>query len=164
MDAAIEHIEQRHRQGARAPATQGAVERLPASSGCGLGDSQGSGDQGVGAQAFLVGGPIQRQQHLVELLLRAGVLADQARSNDPVDVVHRLLYPLPPVALGAPVAQLPGLVRASRRPRGRRGPATHSVGEYDIHLDRRIPPAIEDFPADHFFNFHRSYLMRCKMI
>src|SRR5207247_10312708 len=76
---------------------------------------EGHAEQCVRAELGLVRRAVELEQQPIDRALVGGVLADELRRDDVVDVAYRAEDTLAAVALLVAVAQLDGLVRAGRR-------------------------------------------------
>ena len=116
VGAAVDDVEQRHRQGCAGALTEVGVQLLPGGGRGGLGRRERDAKDGVGAEPALVGCPVKLDEMGIESLLGSRVHTPDRRRNLPVDVGHGTEHALAAVTLGVAVAQLDGLVVACRRP------------------------------------------------
>ena len=144
--AAVEHVHERHRQHVRVRAADVAVQREIGFVGGGLRRGQRHAEDGVGPEARLAVGAVERDQLVVEQALVGGVEADDGVGDLAVDVLDRGAHALAAVALAA-VAQLVRLVRAGARAARDDGPAPRARQQLDVDLDGRVPPGVEDLAA-----------------
>ena len=144
--AAVEHVHERHRQHVRVRTADVAVQRELGLVGGGLGRGERHAEDGVGPEAPLAVGAVERDQLVVEQALVGAVEADDGVGDLAVDVVDRGAHALAAVALAA-VAQLVGLVRAGAGAARDDGPAPRARQQFDVDLDGRVPPGIEDLAA-----------------
>ena len=79
--AAVEDVEHRHRQGARADAAEVAVERQVGGCGRRMRARQRHAQDRVRAELALVGRAVQLEQQAVDARLVGGVLAQQRRAR-----------------------------------------------------------------------------------
>ncbi|MNE05887.1 hypothetical protein D3C80_984610 [compost metagenome] len=148
VSAAVDDVHHRSRQDASRDAADVAIQRQVRADGAGLGRSQRDAQDGVGAQTSLVVGAVQFDQGLVQTALVLGVHAGQGVEDLAVDGVDRLLDALAAPHVHVAVAQLDRLVSAGRGARGHGGAAEAAVFQGDVHLDRRITPAVDDLAGD----------------
>ena len=141
---AVEDVEHGQGQHAGVGPAQVAVEGEVELVGRGPGHGQGHAEDGVGAEAGLVGRAVEGEELEVEAPLVEDVPAEQGVEDLAVDAGHRPLHALAQVP-GALVPALVGLVAAGGRPRRDDGPAPAAVGRPDLDLHRRVPPRVEDF-------------------
>ena len=114
----------------------------------GLRASERNAENGIGAEARLVGRAVERDHGLVDLGLRLGIHAAERIEDLAVDGVDRLAHALAAVARLVAVAQFHRLVRAGGGAGGHRGTAARAVLQHDVDLDGRIAAGIENFTAD----------------
>ena len=134
----------RRRQEPRRRAADVAVERKVAGGSRRLGGRERHAEDRIGAEPRLVRRAVERDQRLVDLVLRLGVHTTDGVEDLAVDRLDRLAHALAEVAFLVAVAQLDRLVGAGRRA-GRDRSATHApVLQGDVHLDRGIAAAVED--------------------
>ncbi len=143
VGAAVEHVHHRHRQHAGVRPTEVAPQRQTLLGGLGVRRRERDAEDRVGAQPRLVGGAVELDQRLVERALVAGVQAAHRVGDLTVHARHRAAHALPDPALPA-VAQLGGLELARGGPGGDRRVAVRAGAQGDLHLDRRVAPAVED--------------------
>ena len=118
--AAVDDVHHRHGQDMRGRPAERAPERQAEGGGRGLGDRQRGAEHAIGADAALVGRPVDLAQQPVDAALVVHVVPEQRRGELVVDARDRAFDRLAAVG-GAAVTALDGLVRArSRRPRARR--------------------------------------------
>src|SRR5215208_3877892 len=80
-------------------------------------------------------------------LVLGAVGFDHGKVEGPL--VGGVQHALAAVALPLPITQFDGLVLAGRGSRGDRGPANETAHRGQLHLDRRIPPGVQDLtPVD----------------
>ena len=103
-------------------ATDVAVERHGQLVGRGAGDGERHAEDGVGAEAALVVGAVELDEHAVDVALVEGVEAHQRVVDLVVDMGHRVEHALAPVA-GLAVTQLDRLERTGGGTRRDHGPA-----------------------------------------
>ena len=148
--AAVDHVHHRHRHPARAAAPEVAVERQPAFLGRRLGARHRHREDGVGAQARLVLGAVQLDQHAVEVRLLGDVEPDDGLADLGVHVLDRLLHALAEVALRIVVAKLDRLARAGGGARGHGRAPHHARLQQHVGFDGGIAARIEDLAGDDF--------------
>src|SRR5262249_25066244 len=105
-------------------------------------------EDGVRAEAALVGSAVERDERLVDLGLRLGIHTADRVENLAVDRFHSLAHALAQVASLVAVAQLDRLVLARRGAGGHGSPPARAVFKDDVDLDGRIAAAVKDFAAD----------------
>ena len=145
--AAVQDVHHGHRQHVRVHPAQVAIQRQAQRIGGRPGDRQRGPQDGVGAEAALVGRAVGLDEQAVHLALVGGVDAHQDLGDLLVDVPHRLEHALAPVGF-APVPQLDGLERAGGRPRRHRGPSPSSAQQLHLYLHGGIAARIEYLPSD----------------
>ena len=145
--AAVDDVHHRHRQRAGRDAADVAVERGAEALGRGLGGGEAGAEDGVGAEAALVGGAVERDQRVVDADLVGGGEPGQRVADRAVDRLDGAADALAAVAAGIAIAQLHRLVGAGRGAGRDRGAAHGAVLEQDVDLDGRIASAVEDLAA-----------------
>ena len=151
MHPAVDHVHHGDRQHVCVDAADVAEEGQAQLIGGRLGGGQRHAQDGVGAEAALVGCPVgidhgQVDGPLVECVESLEDVGDLA-----VDVGHRVQHALAPVAF-ATVTQLHRLERPGGGAGGDDGPADRSGVEDDLDLDRGIATGVEDLPAEYLFD------------
>ena len=153
MGAAVEDVHHGNRQllgvDAADIVVQGGAQRV----GGGLGAGQGSAKDGVGAQAVLVGGAVQINEHLVDGGLVQHVGADEGLGDLGVHALHGLQHALAQVAALVAVPELAGLIDAGGSAGGNGGTAHGAVLQINLYLDGRIAAAVQNLAADYVYNF-----------
>ena len=144
MGAAVDDVHQRHRQHMRARAADIAVERQARLLRRRLRDRERDAEDGVGAEAALVGRAVELDHRAVDAELIVGVAARERVEDLAVDRVDGLADALAAVALLVAVAQLDRLVGAGRSARGNRRAADDAGVQRHVDLDGRIAAAVED--------------------
>ena len=145
---AVDDVHHRHGQDMRGRPAERAPERQPERGRRGLGDGQRGAEHAVGADAALVGRPVDLAQQPVDAALVVHVVAEQRRAELVVDARDGALDRLAAVG-GAAVTALDRLVRPGRRARGHGGAAERAgVGE-DVDLDGRVSARVEDLARVH---------------
>jgi hypothetical protein len=148
MGTAVDHVQHRHGQHARALAADEAPEWLARVVRSRLRGGERDAEDRVGAEPALVRGAVELDQASVERPLIGGVEPADARGDLAVDVRDRPRDRLPGVRVAA-VAQLDGLVHARRGARRHRRPAARAGLELDVDLDRGIAARVEDLARAH---------------
>ena len=113
-----------------------------------LGDGKRDAENGVRAEPRLVIGAVERDQGLVDLQLILSLEPGDGVENVAIDRLDRFQHALAAEASLVAIAQFDRFAGAGRSARRNRGPPHRAVFEHDIHFDRRIAAAIEDFAAD----------------
>ena len=157
MRAAVEDVHHGDGQGLGVDAADIVIQAGAQGLSGGLGHGQGTAQDGVGAQAALVGSAVQLDHGLVDGHLVQGVHADQALSQLGVHVGHGLLHALAQVAVLVAVAQLAGLVHAGGSAGGHSGAAHGAVLQDDLHLDGGIAAGVNNFTAEDINNFKHLF-------
>ncbi len=147
VGAAVEDVHHRHRQDRRVDAADIAVERQVGRDRRGLCDGQRDAEDGVGAEAALVVGAVERDHQLVDVALALGVEAGERVEQLAVDGVDGIADALAAVAVAA-VTPLDGFVGAGGRARGNGRPAERSVLEQDVDFDSGVAAAVQNFPGN----------------
>ena len=142
--AAVHHVHERHRQGARVHAAEVAVERCLERRRRGLGHGDGDAEDGVRAELALGGRAVQLDHGLVHGQLVVGLHADDGGGDLLVHVAHGLLHALAAEAGLVAVAQLEGLVLAGRGAGGDGRPADGAAGELAVHLEGGVAAGVQD--------------------
>ena len=145
--AAVEDVHHRYGQRVGRGAAQVAIQRQSRPGGRGLGHRRGHRQERVGAQLAFVGRAVQLDHAAVDFFLEPRVDAGQRRSDDLVDVLHRLEDALAEVAPLVAVAQLDRLILARGGAAGHGGGGEGTVGQDDVGFHRRISAGIEDLPG-----------------
>ena len=143
MRAAVDHVHHRDRQRAGLVAAE-----IPEERDAGLGSGrfcrrERHAEDRVRAESALVRRTVEIDQQPVEARLVGGVETDDGPGDLASYVGNRPGDGLAPV-LGAPVAQLDGLVDAGRGSRRHCGATQRSRLEADVDLDRRVSTRVED--------------------
>jgi hypothetical protein len=145
MRAAIDDIHHRHRQDARARATDIAEQRQARGLRGSLGDRERYAQHRVRAEARLVLGAVQRNQRFIDLGLIGSVHAADRIEDFAVRRIDRLAHALAEITRLVPIAELDRFMGSGRCPGRYGGPAARAVFEGDVDFDRRIAAAVEDF-------------------
>ena len=151
MGAAVEDIHHGHGQGLGVGAADIGVQGQAQGLGRGAGAGQGHAQDGVCAQAGLVGGAVQVDHGLVDEGLVHGVHAGEGLGDLAVDGVHGLEHALAQITALVAVAELTGLVNAGGSAGGHGGTAAvgvQAVLHIDLHLHGGIAAAVHDLAAD----------------
>ena len=144
--ATVEHVHHRHGQHVGVDAADVAVERHGQLVGGGLGDGERHAEDGVGAEAALVVGAVELDEHAVDVALVEGVEAHEGVVDLVVDVGDGVEHALAAVA-GLAVAQLDRLERTGGGARRDDGPAGGAGLEDDLDLDGGVATGVEDLTA-----------------
>ena len=155
--AAVEDVHHGDGQGLGVDAADIVIQAGAQGLSGGLGHGQGTAQDGVGAQAALVGSAVQLDHGLVDGHLVQGVHADQALSQLGVHVGHGLLHALAQVAVLVAVAQLAGLVHAGGSAGGHGGAAHGAVLQDNLHLDGGVAAGVDNFTAKDINNFKHLF-------
>jgi hypothetical protein len=121
VGASVEHVHHRHRQQSRGVPAEVPPQGQPPLGGLCLCGRQRHAKDRVGAQARLVGGPVELDQRAVKPLLVGGVEAVQLPRDLGVGVLDGAPHP-PSLPRLTAVAQLGRLELAGRGAGGHRGP------------------------------------------
>jgi hypothetical protein len=146
VDAAIEDVQERHRQQIGVLAAEIAPQRLVVLDRLGAGRSQGHSKHRVRAQPALTRGVVEVDECTVKAGLVAGVAAANGRRDLAVDVVESVLDALAAEAAAA-IAKLDGLLFPGRGARGEGRAAACTRRQRDVHLDRRVAAAVKNLAA-----------------
>ena len=148
MRAAVEHVQHRHRQHVRVRAADVAVQREPVLLRDGLGRRERHAEHRVGAEARLVVGAVERDEHRVEAALVGGVDADdgvadlaRSRGRRPGRRPCRRSASSPSRSSTASCAPVLAPLGTAARPRA-------PEIELDLDLDGGVAAGVEDLPAD----------------
>ena len=153
VSAAIKDVHHGHGQLLGVDAADIVVQRSTQALSSGLGAGQRGTQDGVGAQAALVGGAVQLDEHLVDGHLVQHVGADQGLGDLGVHVLHGSLNALAVIAALVAVPQLAGLVDTGGSAGGDRSAAHGAVLQIDLHLDGGVAAAVQDLAADDIYDF-----------
>ena len=148
VDAAIDDVHHRHRQGAGRGAADIAIQRQVVRDRGGLGAGERDAENGVGADPALVLGAVELDQDLVDLDLVLHRHVAQGFVDLVIDGLDRLQHALAEIAVLVAVAQLDRLVGAGGGAGRNCGAADRAVLQHDVDLDRGIAAAVQDFAAD----------------
>ena len=145
--AAVDHVQQRHRQRPRRLAAELPIERLPGFRGRRLRSRERAAQDRIRAEPTLRRRSVEPHERLVETALIVGIAAHDRVGDLPVHVSDRLQDALAEIYGRVGVSHLDRLVLARRRP-GRHGrPTERARHEPDVHLDRRVPARVEDLAS-----------------
>jgi hypothetical protein len=122
-----------------------AVERLFERGGRRLRHRHRDAEDRVRPELLLVRRAVEVDHHVVDAHLVGRVEADHLVGEYVVDVLDRLQYSLPAVALLVPVAQFDRLVFAGGRAARDGRAAFRAPFELDVDFDGGVSPGIEDF-------------------
>ena len=145
--AAVQHVQQRHRQHVGVDAAHVAVQRETGLLRRRLRDREGDREEGVGAEPGLRGRAVEHRELVVDEALVGALEAGDGVGDLAVHVPDGGEDALAAVP-GAAVAQLDGLVRARARPARGDGAPLGAGREHDVGLDGRVPARVEDLAAD----------------
>src|SRR5690606_2677447 len=163
--APVQNVHEGHRQIPGGDAPYVTIQGQPHRRGRRLGHGQRHAQNGVGAQAALVGGAVQLNHEPVDLHLLQGVHAHQLRGDLALHVLHGLLHAPTQVAALVAVPQLHRLKGARGRARRHRSPADAAVHEVHFHLHGGIAPRVQDLPGvDGFNDGHAALPSACWMM
>jgi hypothetical protein len=146
VGAAIDDVHHRHRQDVGVGAADIAIKRQFARLRGGLGNRQRDAEDGIGAEARLVGRAVEFDQGAIDANLIQGIEALHFGEDLGVDEIDRLGDALAEERLTA-VAELNCLMRTRRSARGHHGAAEAAVIEHHVHFDRGVAAAVEDLTA-----------------
>ena len=146
MGAAVEHVHERHREDVRVRAPDVAVQGQLGVLGRGVGGGERDAEDGVGPEPGLAVGAVEGDQLVVEEALVGAVEPDHGVGDLAVDVLDRGADALAAVAVAA-VAELVGLVGAGAGAARDDRPPPGPGQQFDLDLDGRVPPGIEDLAA-----------------
>ena len=156
MGAAIDDVHHRRGQDARLGAADIAVERQAGGVGRGLGDRHGDAEDGVGAEARLVGRAVEFDHGLVDMDLIFGVEAGNGVENLAIDGFDGLQHALAAKAGLVAVAQFDGLAGAGGGARRHGGAAERAVFQRHIDFDGGIAAQVHDFAGDNVDNLSHA--------
>ena len=165
VGTAVEDVHHGDGQGLGVDSAQVGIQGQAQTLTGGLGAGQGGPQNGVGAQAALVGGAVQRNQELVDGGLIQDVQADESLGNVFVYMLHCLGHAFAQIASGVAVPQLTGLIDAGGGAGGYCGPAHGAVVQVDLYLHGGVAPGVQDLPAqnvndfDHLLHVHTLLLL-----
>ncbi len=145
--ATVEDVHHRDGEHVRVGTTEVAEQRQLRGQGRGLGHCERDAEDGVRAEAGLVGGAVQVDHRLIEQPLLGGLESDDLSRDLDLSGLDRVEDALAAVPLSA-VTTLGGLEGAGRGS-GRDGGASHRVVvEQDLHFDRGVATGVEDFAGN----------------
>ncbi len=137
-------------------AAQVAVERSALRGRAGARRGHGNGQNGIGAQAALIGRAIQVDHEAVDLGLLRGVFAVERGGNLAVNVGRGIQRALAEVTRLVAIPQFHGFMLAGGCARGHGGPSHAAVCEINIRFHGRIPAGIQNLSSDYFYNSRQS--------
>ncbi len=147
VDAAIDDVHHRHRQGAREDAADIAVKRLREFRCRRLGASKADAERGIGTEPSLVRRAVEVDEQPVDGDLLFDIEAGERIENLAIDRIDCLQDALAAVTGLVAVTQLDRLMRAGGRAGWYRGTAFRPALQRHVDLDGRIAAAVEDFPG-----------------
>ncbi|MPN27652.1 hypothetical protein SDC9_175086 [bioreactor metagenome] len=159
MGAAVQDIHHGQGQGVGVGAAHIGVEGKVLMLGGSLGAGQRNTQNGVCAQAALVGGAVQGDEQPVDGGLLQNAFAHQRGGNFCVHIGNRLGNALTQIAAFVPVPQLTGFKLAGGSAGGRGGTADNAVFQRYLGLYGGISPGIQNLPACYVRNFHGDPLL-----
>src|SRR5699024_8574171 len=151
--AAVEDVHHGHGQLLGVDAANVVIQAGAQALGRGLGAGQRGAQDGVGAQAALVGGAVQVDEHLVDGHLVQHIGADQGLGDLGVRVLVGTLLAIAVVAALVAVPQFASLIDAGGGAGGDRGAAHGAVLQVDLHLYGGVAPAVQDLAAYYVYDF-----------
>lgn len=147
----VEDVHHRHRKHMRVRPAEVAEQLEAGGFGGGAGHRERHTEQSVGAEAGLVRGAVQIEQHLVDGALLHRVQPDDGRGDLVEHTLDGLLHTLAQVAVAA-VTQFHRLVLTGGRA-GRHGrPGQRAVVEGDLDLDGGVSARIQDLASSDLFD------------
>ena len=149
MHAAVEDVHHRHGQGVGVGAAQVGVQRQVHRVGGSAGAGHGGAQDGVGAQAGLVLGAVEVDEHGVDLALAGGVLAHEGVGDLLVHMVDCGEHALAQVAGAIGVTHLAGLEGAGGSAARHAGAAEGAVVKGHLDLDRGVAARVKNLTAVH---------------
>ncbi len=149
--AAVENVHHGDGEDVGAGPAEIAEEGQSGVGGRGLCGSERDGEHGVGAQASLVGGAIELDHDLVDLLLIRGIEADDGIGDLAVDVFDGLENALAAVTAFVAIAEFDGLELPGGGATGHGGLAHRAIFEHDDAVDGRRSTGVQDFTG---FDMH----------
>src|ERR1019366_7782392 len=159
MHPAAEEIDGEPRYGGRRRVKQiGEVApqgRVPARSG-GASKGERDAENGIGAQAGLLRGTIDRDQGAIEAGLRRPIARAQHRIDLVIDVGHSLPATISAVPSSIFVAKFMRLGAAGRRAGRDRGRARRTAGQRATGFYCRTPAAVQDFAGNHTLDYGQA--------
>jgi len=154
VDAAVDHVEHRHRQGPRVLAAEVAEQGHALIGSRGLRGRKRDAEDRVRAEPSLVGRPVELDQHTVEASLILHVEPLDGVRDLSVDIGDRLGDALA-VPRGPAVAQLDRLVNTGRGTGGDDRPPERAGDHLD--LDGRIPAGVQHLTGLNLGDHARSF-------
>ncbi len=153
MGPAVHDVHHRNGEGVGAGPADEAVERNAEALGGGVGGGEGDGQDGVGAKAAFVLGPVELDHGGVDEEGVCGVDADQGIGDFGVDVVDGFGDAFAAEAGFVAIAELNGFAGAGGSAGRAGGTADGAVGESDLGLNGRVAAGIDDLAAKDFDDF-----------
>ena len=144
MLAAVEDVHHRHRQYFRVGASQVAIQRQARRASRRPGNCQRHPQHRVGPDFPLVRRAVEVPQQAIDGCLSKRAHPLQFRCDHLIDVTDGLQHAFAEVALLVAIAQLHGLVRAGAGAARHCRPCAGPIVQLDIHLDGRIPAAVQN--------------------
>ncbi len=149
MHTAIEDVHHGGGQHVGIGAANVLVQRQLGRLGSGMGHSQRSAQNGVGAESALVVGAVGLDHHLVHQALILGLDAQQGLGNFAIHMGHRVERALAQIAILVAIAQLNGFESARGSARGHRRAAEGAVLQHNFHFDGGITAGIKNLAPVH---------------
>ncbi len=153
VGAAVEDVHHGHRQHLGVHAADVVIEAVAGGQRAGLGAGQGHAQNGVGAQAGLVGGAVQLDEELVDAGLIQHVQAQDGLGDLAVDVLNSLGHALAAVTGLVAVTELAGLVDTGGSAGGDSRAADGAIVQGDLHLDGGIAAGVQDLARHNVYDF-----------
>ena len=151
MCAAIDDIHHGHRQCAGGGAADITIERQTGRLGRRTRDCEGDTQDGIGAEAGLVGRAVQIDHCLVDLQLVFGFQAADSLEDLAIDGINGVLNALAHVTVTT-VTQFNGFMSAGGGARRNCGAAKRAVFQEYVDLNGRVAAAVENLTADDIDN------------
>ena len=149
MRAAVDDVHHRDRKRAGVHAAEISIERDVLRGRSSARRRHGHGENGVCAEAALVGRGIEIDHDLVDRRLQARVVTDQGLADRPVDVRYGFARAFAEIAILIVIAQFVCFVLTRRSAAGHGGAACAAVGQKHFGFDRGIPTRVQNLdPAD----------------
>ena len=144
VGAAVDDVHHRDGQDAGGGATDVAIERLLGVGGSRLGDREAGPEDGIGAEAALVGRAVELAEQVIDGDLLAHVEADELVGDRRVHVLHGLADALAAPPGRVAVAELDRLVLTGGSTRRHGRPAEDARFGADLDLDGGVAAAVQD--------------------
>jgi hypothetical protein len=142
MNAAVQDVHHGRGQDVGVGGAEIGVERLAGGCGRGARDGKRCAEDGVCAEAPLVGRSVGLDHRAVHATLVARVGAHEQRADLAVHVAHRLAHAFALVTARVAVAELHRLELPGRGSRGDYGAAEGAVLQLGLHLHRGVPARV----------------------